>query len=240
MHNTTTPEPIRLDGSTSVLATLRSLMPSRRLGLSEALRIADLQADRLLQLRQVTDVPIPIEVVTELPRIAVYYDDSMPLHAASGSSCWDNDRKTWVISVNPDEPRTRQRFTLMHEYKHIVDHYHPGLGGRLPTTFYGLDPVEYVAEYFAGCVLMPKRWIKAAYYDGIQRVADLAELFDVSVRAMEVRLIQLGIVARSDVTTFLSQPRFRMQPRRARNPRVSQWHPPRVGPPARVTEEIAA
>jgi hypothetical protein len=39
---------------------------------------------------------------------------------------------------------------------HIIDHYHPGLGGYLPQTIYGLTPVEYVAEYFAGCVLMPK------------------------------------------------------------------------------------
>jgi Zn-dependent peptidase ImmA (M78 family) len=164
----------------------------------------------------------------------------MPLRAASGSSCWDNQRKAWVISVNPDEPRTRQRFTLMHEYKHIVDHYHPGLGGRLPATVYGLDPVEYVAEYFAGCVLMPKRWIKAAYYDGIQGVADLAELFDVSVRAMEVRLSQLGIVARNDVSTGSSQPRFRMQPRRTRNQRAAHWHPPILGPPLRLTREVAA
>jgi hypothetical protein len=180
------------DGGVSVLASLRAILPARRLCLTEALQLAGLQADRLLRLRHVTNVPVPVEVVTGLPRISVDYDPDLPRHAASGSSDWDSRRRAWVISVNPEEPRTRQRFTVLHEYKHIIDHYHPGLGGYLPATVYGLTPVEYVAEYFAGCVLMPKRWLKAAFYDGIQRPAELAELFDVSARAIECRQLRSG------------------------------------------------
>lgn len=176
-----------------MLASLRALMPNRRLSLTEALRIAELQANRLLQLRRIGDLPVPVQIVTDLPRITVDYDPDLPRHAASGSSNWDCHRRAWVISVNPDEPTTRQRFTVLHEYKHIIDHYHPGLGGRLPRPVYGLDPVEYVAEYFAGCLLMPKRLVKAAYYGGTQMLSDLADLFDVSPRAMQVRLNQLGL-----------------------------------------------
>jgi Zn-dependent peptidase ImmA (M78 family) len=52
----------------------------------------------------------------------------------------------------------------------------------------GREPVEAVAEYFAACVLMPKRLIKRAWGEGHQRVSELSDLFDVSPRAMKIRL----------------------------------------------------
>jgi Zn-dependent peptidase ImmA (M78 family) len=230
MHNHTTAE------NSSVLTRLRSLLPDRRLLLHEALQLAELQADRLLRLRQITNLPVPVEIVTDLPRIALDLDADLPRHAASGSSHWDSHRRAWVISVNPDEPATRQRFTAIHEYKHIVDHYHPGLGGYLPTTIYGLVPVEYVAEYFAGCVLMPKKHLRAAFYDGFQRPCELADLFDVSPRAMEVRLSQLGLAEPARVATAVAASRYRLQPqaRRYYRPLSPHW----LAPP--VIEEVAA
>jgi len=222
-------------GEASVLASLRGIMPARRLRLSEALLLAELQADRLLRLRHVTDIPVPVAVVTGLPKITVDRDPDLPRHAASGSSDWDSRRRAWVISVNPEEPLTRQRFTVLHEYKHIIDHYHPGLGGYLPGTVYGLAPVEYVAEYFAGCVLMPKRWLKAAFGSGIQHPAELAELFDVSARAIEVRLCQIGLTAPDERAPEI--PRYRLQvrprPRRYYRPFSLNWTPA-------AAEEVAA
>jgi len=177
----------------SVLASLRALAPVHPMTLDEALRLAERQAGLLLELCDATAVPVPTSIVTNQPRITVERDPELPAHAASGCSDWDSHRRTWLISLNPTEPRSRQRFTVLHEYKHIIDHYHPGLTGRLPRTVYGLEPVEYVAEYFAGCVLIPKRLLAAAYYDGIQRPADLAQLFDVSQEAILVRLRQIGL-----------------------------------------------
>lgn len=223
-------------GTASVLATLRALLPNRHLLLSEAMRLAELQADRLLHLQQITDIPVPVEVITSLPRITIDYDSDLPRHAASGSSDWDNHKRAWVISVNPDEPITRQRFTIIHEYKHIIDHYHSGLGGYLPRTIYGLSPVEYIAEYFAGCVLMPKRQLRAAFWDGIQRPRDLADLFDVSERAIEVRLQQLGLTEATTPSTP-QVPRYRLQPRARRyyRPRSLTWLTTTT-----ATEEVAA
>lgn len=218
------------EGGTSVLANLRSLIPNRRLHLSEALRIAELQANRLLELRNALDVPVPTTVVTGLPRIAVEHDTDLPANAASGSSHWNWQRRSWIICLNPTEPPTRQRFTLFHEYKHILDHGSPSILPT-PTHMNGSKPAEeIVADYFAGCVLMPKRLVKAAYYDGIQRPADLAELFDVSEAAMQVRLSQLGL---SDTTA--STHRFRYQPRPSRT--RTYW---RTSNPARQLLEVAA
>jgi Zn-dependent peptidase ImmA (M78 family) len=197
---------------TSLLANLRSLIPNRRLHLSEAIHIAELQATRLLQLSDALDVPVPTTVITGLPRIAVEHDTDLPADAASGSSHWNWQRGSWIICLNPTEPRTRRRFTLFHEYKHILDHGSPGIT-QISASLPNRKPVEeVVADYFAGCVLMPKRLVKAAYYDGIQRPAELAELFDVSEAAVNVRLSQLGL---SDITAPTH--RFRYQPRISRS-----------------------
>ncbi len=53
---------------------------------------------------------------------------------------------------------------------------------------------EKVSDYFAACVLMPKAWVKDAFCNqGIQSVEALAELFQVSSKAMSFRLSQLGL-----------------------------------------------
>lgn len=176
----------------SMLARLRSLAPSRALFLSEALRIAELQATRLLTLRGVEETPVPIDVVADRERIAVEHDFDMP-DQASGASDWDSRRRRWVITINGRQPETRQRFTTLHEYKHILDHGHPGLRDVGTRLHYGLPAVEFVADYFAGCVLMPRLLLKRAWGRGIQRPTELARLFDVSERAIEVRLSQLGL-----------------------------------------------
>ncbi len=41
---------------------------------------------------------------------------------------------------------------------------------------------------------MPRTWVKQAYSGGVQNVIELAELFQVSPQAMQVRLLQLGLV----------------------------------------------
>src|SRR5579875_2358918 len=207
MHNTTINNP-------SVLANLRSLLPPRPLRLPRALLVAERQADRLLRLRDVTEAPVPSSIVLDGPRLTVQADPRLARAAVSGCSYWDADHRRWVIALNPDEPHTRQRFTVLHEYAHIVRHQHPGLAGRLPRRIYGLEPEEYIADYFAGCTLMPKRLMQAAFYAGIQTPEELAELFDVSARAVEVRLAQLGLAPEAT-----SQPRRPAPPRGTRRSR---------------------
>jgi Zn-dependent peptidase ImmA (M78 family) len=172
----------------SVLASLRSLIPLRPLEFGEAMQIAELQAARLLELTGTTDWPVDSTVITELPRIRVERRD-LP---TSGMSYWDGHN--WVIALNGAEPATRQRFTLLHEYKHIIDH---GVTDRLYTgtaRHTASEQAEQAADYFAGCALMPKRLIKRAWGQGLQRPGVLARHFGVSARAIDVRLAQLGLV----------------------------------------------
>lgn len=172
----------------SVLASLRSLVPHRQLTFTEARRIAEIQAARLLQLLDLTDLPVPDEAITELPRIRIQHVRDLP---TSGISFWNG--QNWIIQLSGLEPLVRQRFTLFHEYKHIIDHY---AADRLYTGdrhHSAAEQAELIADYFAGCALIPRRELKSAWGSGLQRPAALAEHFATSVQAIEVRLDQTGL-----------------------------------------------
>ena len=171
----------------STLGSLRALIPNRPCQFAEALVIAELQASRLLSLTGVEQAPVPSEVVSELPRISVHCRP-IPM---SGLSYWNGD--AWIIAINRSEPPTRQRFTLMHEFKHIVYH------GRVSDLYRGGhhragQQAEQAADYFAGCVLMPRVMLKQAWSRGLQTHSALARHFETSERAIHVRLAQVGLL----------------------------------------------
>lgn len=188
MQNQTTNQSRDSHQSMSVLASLRSLQPKRRLSFSESLRIAELQAGRLRSLSGLSGVAAPTEMITDLPRIDVVRDVDLPV---SGSTHWNG--AAWIITINGTESWTRQRLTLFHEYKHIIDH------GQRENLYSGsrttdaAKQAEQAADYFAGCVLVPKRELKTAWCSGIQRLSDLASHFGVSTPAIKVRLAQVGL-----------------------------------------------
>ncbi len=179
----------RHDGhaESSVLTQLRSLVPPRPLSPREALLITEAQARLLLKAAQIDEPPVPSTVVAELPRIRVVVENSMP---CSGSAHWTGQH--WVISLNATEPVLRRRFSLFHEYKHIVDHPHRATIYPPERRSSAVLP-EQLADFFAGSVLMPKRWLKRLYYVGHTDLEELSSIFAVSTRAVEVRLHQLGL-----------------------------------------------
>ena len=168
----------------NVLAYLRALAPARRLTYSESLRIAELQANRLVELFDVEGPKVPSELVSEFPRVEVRYVYDLP---AGGASYWENGR--WVIELRSWEPHTRQRFSLMHEFKHVLDH------PCAERAYHGMDhdTIERIADHFAACVLMPKRWLKSEWYASGQNIVRLAPLLGVSAQALRNRLWHLGL-----------------------------------------------
>jgi Zn-dependent peptidase ImmA (M78 family) len=175
----------------SVLATLRAVVPRRRLRYSESLQIAELQANRLLELFAIDGPTVPSELITELPRIEVRYQHDLPI---SGSTHWEGGR--WIITLNADEPYVRRRFSLMHEFKHVLDHNHkPYLYGDTNTDERAARRAERAADHFAACLLMPKRWLKSQWFGGGQRLSVVAQRVQVSTRALSLRLWHLGLLA---------------------------------------------
>lgn len=171
-----------------VLTQLRDLVPLRPLRRSEALRIAELQAQRFLALVGVTQPPVPERIIAEIPKIEITRLSPFP---TSGASNWAGGR--WLVAINGAEPATRQRFSVAHEFKHIVDHRFARLiYCRFPEAERH-DMVEQICDYFAGCLLMPRPWVKRTYCSGVQHLPELARLFGVSQAAMSVRLRQIGL-----------------------------------------------
>ncbi len=139
----------------TVLSQLRDLCPPRRLAPYEARRVAEQQAGRLLTLMRVEETPVPEQIIEYLPRMRVEY---IHARALSGGAQWRRGR--WVIVVNRTETWGRQRFSLAHEFKHVID------GSLADTLYRSGDPAtrtalaERAADTFAACLLMPRPFMK--------------------------------------------------------------------------------
>lgn len=146
----------------------------------------------LLKLCQISQPPVPERVITDLPHVQVTRLLRLP-GAASGLTHWA--KGMWEIAINASESPLRQRFSLAHDFKHVLD-------DPFITQLYGSPDsrrvhewVEDVCDYFAACLLMPRAWVKAAYYrHGGQDVRQLAQRFAVSPKAMGMRLMSIVLV----------------------------------------------
>jgi Zn-dependent peptidase ImmA (M78 family) len=164
-----------------VLTEVRLTRPARRLTRLEARRIVERQAAKLLRLREAFEAPIPEEVISHLPRIEVHR--SYSLGSLSGVCHWEGNH--WRITVNARHALVRQRFTIAHEFAHVLD----APFKRVVTP----ELAEELADYFAASFLMPKRLIKRAWGDGLQDTVALARHFNVSTKAMRWRLNELRL-----------------------------------------------
>src|SRR6266568_4581361 len=174
----------------TVLQRLRALTPARALQHHEAQGIAERQATRLLGILEQREPPVDVGLIAELPRIEVRVVPNRDLAGLSGMSQWLKEQSRWLIAVNRDDAKTRRRFTLGHEFKHIVDN--PYINVLYPQDEYARqspeDRAERMCDYFAACLLMPRPWVKRLWAQGIQDAAVLATTFNVSPAAMDRRL----------------------------------------------------
>ncbi|WEV71980.1 ImmA/IrrE family metallo-endopeptidase [Bifidobacterium sp. ESL0790] len=94
----------------------------------------------------------------------------------------------------------RQRFTLAHELGHYV-HQHQdtmmkeAVGGdnRDEISSLGVKPDEIWANRYASALLMPGAAVKSYWKNGMSR-SDMAQIFNVSQQAMDLRIASLGLV----------------------------------------------
>jgi Zn-dependent peptidase ImmA (M78 family) len=177
----------------SALVTLRALIPHRDHTFAEALRVAELQANKLLNLSRLSEPPVTSDVITTLPKVSLEYIRSV----ASGASFWNKRRRAWVIQLSRSDSSCRSRFTLAHEFKHIIDHGRRHLLYRGTRRTTPETQAERVADYFAGCLLVPRRLLTRAWRNGVHKTSDLARLFQVSEQAISVRLRQTRLVQRT-------------------------------------------
>lgn len=192
-------------GQPSVLASLRRFAPTRPVSFQTALAVAERQAEEFLRLSGIDPrmaQPVPTSLVENLPRFRVIREDIVE------SGMTQRAGGVWLIVLNRREARVRNRFTTFHEFKHALDHH---AGKHLYTGRHWLagderraDAArqrERAADYFAGCVLMPRAAVLALWREGVREPEAVAGAFDVSAAAARVRLEQIGLLRPSWVCT---------------------------------------
>src|SRR6266487_5345339 len=185
-----------MDDITKVLRPLRKLMPDRQLQRHEAESIAERQAGKLLELLDVNKLPIDIACIDDLQGITIAAKPSLTVKNKLSSGASWYDKTGWHIAVNADDGRTRRRFTVGHEFKHVIDDPYIDMLYRGPRDSDDAAEAraEEICDYFAGCLLMPRMSVKRLWTSGIQDQRTLAARFGVSPAAMAKRLNVLGIV----------------------------------------------
>jgi IrrE N-terminal-like domain len=192
---TTTPA-LTLIADRDAITALRALLPRRPMSWAEAHSVAERQAIALLRLLHIAEPPVPQFVISSLPGIVVDWRQGWPVSGMAVRA-----RSHWRIVLRADEPRQRQRFSLAHEFKHILDdpqierlYTHLAPKGQAERT-------ERVCNYFAACLLMPRAWIKRDWCAGRQTIHDLARRYYVSHEAMSTRLSELGLTLPTEHAT---------------------------------------
>jgi Zn-dependent peptidase ImmA (M78 family) len=175
----------------SVITKLRDFVPITELTREQAYRLAELQAARFRALTNNRQPRLPSEAISELQHVRVKHLSPLPV---SGATAWSHGQ--WVILLRSSEPHGRQRFSLAHEFKHILDHrFIDVLYERIPAG-QRHDFIEQICDYFAGCLLVPRPTLRSLWSSGVHDVGELASRFDVSQQAIQTRLAQVGLAAR--------------------------------------------
>lgn len=146
-------------------------------------------------------VTLPIDVTAiahalGLETQALHLDDP----STDGLLVKDQPRSPFKAVVSTDTHPHRQRFTYAHEIGHYIHKYQDlpkeERAGRVEhrdeLSPEGIDPEEIWANRFAAALLMPAAIVRRHWGEGRSR-DELARMFDVSRRAMDLRIATLGL-----------------------------------------------
>src|SRR5271166_3489432 len=132
--------------TTGLLQRLRGLVPRRGLSPAEARYIAERQAALLLAHAGIEKPAVPGSLITDLSFVTVTHRPGFP---TSGMATQTDSG--WVIVLRAEEAKVRQRFSMFHEFKHVLDD--PFIEWMYPTK-HGQSPedrAERICDYFAAC-----------------------------------------------------------------------------------------
>lgn len=164
------------------------------------------QAQELLLRHRISEPPVPVERMAQAEGIQIVRSKG---GEQESGFLLRNDNRT-IIGLNDDNAPVRQRFTIAHELGHwklhkgrplIVDHT-VRINKRDGVSSAATDHEEIAANAFAAALLMPLPMISAAIKHCLelgvntqQHLIDhLAKQFDVSTLALQIRLVNLGVI----------------------------------------------
>lgn len=138
---------------------------------------------------------IPVDVISIAKSNDIKVFEASLDKKISGAIRYNKATDKFEILINKDDARVRQRFTIAHEIGHFFLHKEMLKDDEIhvDVLYRMTNEQEKEVDYFAGALLMNKTLLEKAYKDG-NSITELAELFDVSVSAMTVRLDILGLL----------------------------------------------
>ena len=160
--------------------------------------LEELTSDILLQ-NDMYKLPVGIISIANALGIEVYEKDMDK--DVSGKITYDSVNKEFYITVNKNDTKERQRFSIAHELGHYFLHreileqegtHIDTLYRKTKTEDEEAKQREREVDYFAGALLMNDLMLKNLRED--YSIAELADIFKVSVSAMTVRLDILGLL----------------------------------------------
>lgn len=157
-----------------------------------------LEADDLFRkYEEIKRVPVLLEPIITGENIKFDFRD-LKLNNKDVSGAIKKDENGVTLFINKYEPRERQRFTVAHELAHYFLDMATSNKPDVHVEFRGLgnpkDLKEIKADSFAANLLMPKDLVEKEYSDLFMPMAyELAEKFQVSVKAMKKRLNDLNL-----------------------------------------------
>lgn len=137
-------------------------------------------------------IPVDVVKIANTNDISVYEGELDK--KISGAIRYDKSKNTFEILVNKNDLKVRQRFTIAHELGHYFLHKEILENDEIhiDTMYRMTNKQEQEVDYFAGALLMNKTILENLQKENT--IAELAELFNVSVSAMTVRLDILGLL----------------------------------------------
>lgn len=161
--------------------------------------IEELTSDILLN-NDMYKVPVDVIKIANANDIKVYEGDLDK--KTSGAIRYKKEEDKFEILVNKNDVKTRQRFTIAHELGHYFLHqdYLKSEEIHIDTMYRAVEKAneeekerERQVDYFAGALLMNRTLLEKLYKEN-NSIQDLADIFNVSVSAMTVRLDILGLL----------------------------------------------
>ena len=158
--------------------------------LGKIFRLVEKLAQKYLKKGGVSSPPVPAELVSLADEDSAIEIHLVPLEVCRGAIWRLKDK--WVIQLKADDTPDARRFTLFHEAFHILAHCQatPVFNGPGREEAYFN---ELLADYFAGCVLMPRAWVLERWAK-VNNIGRMARIFGVKESQMWMCLRQLHLV----------------------------------------------
>lgn len=145
-------------------------------------------------------VPLPVDVKAVARMLGIETEELMLDPGIDGLLVKNEAGSPFKAVVSTETHEHRKRFTYAHEIGHFVHKYQhypkdkqAGLvEKRDELSSKGIDPEEIWANRFAAALLMPAAIVRRLWGEGMSPDR-LADVFDVSHRAMNLRIATLGL-----------------------------------------------